>query len=142
MTVPRGAPPQAMQQKVNASTNPFAFRMTPYSWHPRCAQLLCAVLAMALFVMPLAGVKPKPPRILISLATELVPLGTGLRSPSAPKIASEAFAISGRIVFGPLSSELSTPSLARHARAQDISDLRIGFSAVIDHPTGRAPPAL
>ena len=131
-----------MQQKVNASKSLFAFRMTPYSSRVRCAQLLCAVLAMALLVMPLAGVGLKSPRILISLATDLVPLGAGLQSPSAPGIDSEAIATSGRIVLGPLSSELSTPNLARHARAQDISDLRIFTSALVRHPTGRAPPTL
>jgi hypothetical protein len=113
--------------------------MPAYTRHPIYSQLSALTLALSLFALPLAGGEMAPVHILMPLAADLVPLGTGLQSPPHIPFHLPAFATATRIVLGPLSPSKWVPN-AHSRRGFHIESLTLDHLGLTVAPSSRAPP--
>jgi hypothetical protein len=114
--------------------------MLPYTRRACCAQLFGVILALALLVLPLAGIRAEEPTILAPLATSLIPLGSALQSPAQTLSDLPTLVTATKMVLGPLSSAAFAPSQDCLAGLHKLS-LSWLHSDLTDGPRGRSPPA-
>ena len=99
------------------------------------------MLTLALLAFPLAGIRIERAPILTSLATELVPLGTSLRSPLDSPIHVPSFVVAAKLVLGPLPSAALEANVDGNGRIQSIASPCFPDSDSIGSPLGRSPPS-
>ncbi|HKM99120.1 MAG TPA: hypothetical protein VJX23_01290 [Candidatus Binataceae bacterium] len=130
-----------MELKASAMSKIAAFRMVPYTCRRIRSQLCSLVVALAFVALPMAGVEAAPAPILTPLATQLVPLGTGLESPPAVPFEVPAFAAPAKTVLGLLTPAALEPEREIGGRPISFTLARPADSDLADAPHGRSPPA-
>jgi hypothetical protein len=97
-------------------------------------------LALAVLVLPLAGISIERAPILAPLSTELVPLGTSLQSPPNIHHAQTSFLVPARPVLRPLPLAVFQPN-ADNGRLHNLTSFGFLDSHWLDIRTGRSPPS-
>jgi hypothetical protein len=115
--------------------------MSSYSGHPIRSQLGCLVLALAVLALPLAGIRFERARVLVPLATELVPLGTSVQLPASNQLDLPSFLVPTRLLLGPLPFAVFGLNAGSNGRIRNLISLGFSDSRAIDIPNGRSPPS-
>jgi hypothetical protein len=104
------------------------------------SQLCCLILAAVLLALPLAGTRIERTPVLAPLVTELVPLGTSLRSPPANLYRLCNLLNPVRQVLGTLSPATVAATADHGRRIQHLATVGFAGSLTTDNPNGRSPP--
>jgi hypothetical protein len=139
--MPAGLGLQPMKVNAIVVRKIAVLRMSPYTLRRIGSQLCALTLTLAFFALPSAGIETPRAPILRPLATNLVPLDSGLQSQPAvllfqhPSVVTRARLALGYVyslewAFNPTSGGMV------HVRVAGFSDSR-----VTDTPNGRSPPS-
>jgi hypothetical protein len=131
-----------MKHKASAVNKRAAFRMVSFIACRIYAQLCPLVLALSLLALPLAGIIREQPSILTPLATELVPLGASIQSPSVIPFQLPALLAASRIVLGILIAGVLAVNLSGSKRFGIVTIAGVVNFGAIESPTGRSPPSV
>jgi len=104
------------------------------------SQLGFVALALALLVLPLAGIRVERAPILAPLATELVPMGASLQSPPANLFRLSNLVVPAKLVVAPPFSAVLAFNADCDGGAHSITIVRFADSLTTDNPNGRSPP--
>jgi hypothetical protein len=106
------------------------------------SQLGFVALALALFALPLAGIRVDRAPVLAPLTTELVPMGVSLQSPPANLFRLSNLVAPAKLVLGSFATAVSLPRPDPNSEVQNITFVGFADSLTTDNPNGRSPPSL